>query len=199
MGALGFKRTLGTGSIPVFQGDGDDIQVYQGGFLLDMANLAVGQVIPAGTPLVLDEQARTAVALPVAVLYANAANNATTYQIQKNSRLQVGQNFAASVGGNAEPITGIDTSNAAYDVVTVGTTLGVALNAGQFLFASTAAGANAAALPACNGLLLDETTADANVSVSAVLRGTVYARRVPYSADLAALPGLRHIIYSQSF
>lgn len=46
------------------------------------------------------------------------------------------------------------------------------------------------------GLNYDDTVVEDNATVSVVIRGTVYARRVPYTAALeAALP---HIIYSQS-
>lgn len=194
---LGFKRTYGTGSIPVFQGIGKDIQIAQGGFLLDTTGLTAGVIIPAGTPLVFDETNRTAVVMTTAVIQANAASNATTYRVNKGSRLKVGDNFALTAGAAAYPITTIDTTNADYDAITLGTTVGAA-TAGQFVFASTATGASAAAFPAINGLLYNETVVDSGTSVSAVIRGTVYARRVPYSAGLAALPGLDDIIYSQS-
>jgi hypothetical protein len=196
---LGLSRTLGTTEIPVWQGIGKDIQLAQGGFLLDNTGLVSGAVIPAGTPVVYNEATRKAAPLRVATLHANATNIATTYQIEKGSDLKVGDYLAASVGGAAYAITVIDTSNTAYDVVTVGTTLGVALTAPHFLFASSATGASAAALGGVNGLLYEDLTVDTttNQSCSVVIRGTVYARRVPYSTDLVtALP---HIIYSQSY
>lgn len=178
-------------------------KVAQGGFVLNKTGLAVGSTIPRGTPLVFNESTRQAVLLSVAVLYANATNIATSYQIAKGSRLKVGDYFAVTPGGAAYAITAIDTtSSTLYDTVTVGTTLGVAVTAGQFAFASTATGATAAALPAINGLLYEETyieDAAYQQGVSAVIRATVYARRVPYSTALAALPGLAHIIYSQSY
>lgn len=199
----GFKRTLSTGNIPVYQRD-KTLTLVQGGFALVKTNLAVGMILRPATPLVYDEQARTATIVPVGTLYANAANNATTYQFTKGfHNFQVGSNLGAVVGGASEAITAIDTtSSTLYDTVTVGTTLGVAVTAGQTLFASAAAGASAAALPAVNGLLYEETFVDdATIyqAVSAVIRATVFARRAPYTSQLAALPGLAHIIYSQSY
>lgn len=200
--ALGFKRTYAGNSIPVFQLD-KAFKVAQGGFVLNKTGLAVGTVIPRGTPLVFNEATRQAIVMSVAAFYANATNTATSYQIAKGSRLKVGDYLAVAPGGAAYAITAIDTtSSTLYDTVTVGTTLGVAVTAGQFAFASTATGATAAAFPAINGLLYEETViidAAFQQSVSVVLRGTVYARRVPYSTALAALPGLVHIIYSQSY
>jgi hypothetical protein len=65
------------------------------------------------------------------------------------------------------------------------------------VFGSSAAGATAASFGGVNGLLYDEVTVGVGVSCSVVIRGTAYARRVPYSAALeTALP---RIIYSQSF
>lgn len=196
---LGFVRTFGVGGIPVYQRD-KAFQLAQGGFALDKTNLVANQVLAAGTPLVFDEAARTAVVGSFAVLQADAANNATTYRIKKGSILKVDDYLAAAPGSAAYAITAIDTSNSAYDTVTVGTTLGVGYTAGQLLFKSTATGASAAALPAFNGLLYEDTTIVSGIAqtVSAVIRATVYARRVPYSSQLAALSGLDDIIYSQS-
>lgn len=198
---VGFKRTYAGTSIPVYQLD-KAFKLVQGGFLLIKTNLAKGLILYRGTPLVYDEAARTATLLGVAKIHANASNSATSYQIEKGSNLLSGNYLAVAPGGAAYAITGIDTSNAAYDTVTVGTTLGVAVTAGEFAFASTATGASAAAFPAINGLLYEETIVEDVAyaqSVSVVQRATVYARRVPYSASLAALSGLDDITYSQSY
>jgi hypothetical protein len=177
-----------------------------GGFALVQTGFLNDDVIPRGTPLIFDEAARTATVVRTAVLFANASNSATTYQVKKSLNpnqplLKVGDYLAAIAGGAAYAITAIDsTTNTDHDVITVGTTLGVALTAGATLFASTATGASAAAFGAINGLLYEETLVQLGYqqSVSAVIRGTVYARRVPYTAALAALSGLTNIIYSQS-
>lgn len=199
---VGFKRTYAGTSIPVYQLD-KAFKLVQGGFLLVKTGLAKGLVLYRGTPLVYDEAARTATLLGVAKLHANATNTATSYQIEKGSNLKVGDYLAVTPGGAAYAITAIDTtSNTAYDTVTVGTTLGVAVTAGQFAFASSATGASAAAYPAINGLLYEETVVEDvaySQSVSVVQRATVYARRVPYSTALAALSGLDDITYSQSY
>lgn len=199
--AVGFVRTLGTNPIPIWQGLGKDIQLAQGGFELAATGLAAGALIPAGTPIVFDEAARTATIVGGGVLFANATNVATTYQVAKGHTFKVGSNLASgATGGAAEAITAIDTSASDHDVLTVGTTLGVALTAGANMFASSAAGASASAYPAVNGLLYDDTLANTGESVSVVIRGTVYARRIPfaYSASLAALAGLDDIVFSQS-
>lgn len=196
---LGFVRAFGIAGIPVYQID-KAFKLVQGGFALDKTNLVAGQIIPAGTPLLYDEAARTAVVGSFATLFANATNSATTYQIKKGSILKVGDYFSATPGGTAYAITAIDTTASDHDVVTIGTTLGTALTAGQLLFKSTATGSTASALPAFNGLLYEDTLIRTGIAqaISAVQRATVYARRVPYSTSLAALSGLDDITYSQS-
>lgn len=202
---MGFKRQYAPSNIPVWQRD-KGMLLAQGGFALVQTGFADMDVIPRGTPLIFDEAARTATAVRTGILFANATNTATTYQIKKSLNsyhplLKVGDNLAAVLGGAAETITAIDsTTYTDHDVVTVGTTLGVALTAGATLYNSTAAGSSAATIGAINGLLYEETLVESGFTqgVSAVIRGTAYARRVPYSAELAALPGLAHIIYSQS-
>lgn len=193
---LGFKKVVGTGSIPVFQGYGKDLSLAQGGFGLDITGLPVGAIIPAGTPMLFDEATRLAKPFVSAKITEVAGATATDYKISKGSLLKVGDNFGSVKGGKAYPITVINTSNAGYDVVTVETTL-TALAVGDLVFASTATGATAGALPAIKGLLYSDAIVESGESVSVAIRATVYARRVPYSADIAAV--LPHIIYSQSF
>lgn len=193
--AIGFEQKLSTGRIPVF---GPGAETAPGGFLLNTTGLTDDAVLVAGTPLVFDEAARTATVLHTGVMQANAGASATDYQVKKGHTLQVGDYLASgNTGGKAYAITAIDTSNADYDWVTVGTTIG-ATSAGDLVFASTATGATNSALPALNGLLYEETIVGSGVSVSAVVRGTAYAHRIPYNAAIAALPGLKHILFLQS-
>lgn len=201
---IGFKRSYAPSSIPVWQRD-KGMLLASGGFALVQTGFSDLDVIPRGTPGVFDEAARTFTAVRTGTIFANASNTATTYQVAKSLNgkqplFKVGDNIAALTGGAAYPITSIDTSNVGYDVLTVGTTLGVAVVAGQTIFASSATGGTAAVLPAINGLLYEETLVELGYqqSVSVVIRGAVYARRIPYTAQLAALPGLAHIIFSQS-
>jgi len=197
---IAITRETGASSIPIWQGGNDDMQLAQGGFYLASTGLPAGTIIPAGTGFVYDEATRVATMWGGAVLYADAGNTDVTYQVKKGHTLIVGKYLAAVSGGKAYAITAIDTSNAAYDVLTVGTTLGAALTAGANLFASTATGASAAAQPAINGLLYEDKIAVVGQDVSLVIRGTVYARRIPYaySTSFAALTGLKNIIFSQS-
>jgi hypothetical protein len=198
--ALAITRTTGTSGIPVWQGIGKDIQLAQGGFALDLTGLTPGALLPAGSLVVFDEATRTATVTPTATLQAAASGSPTSYRLNKGSGVKVGTNISfAGAGGPAYPVLTLDTSNTAYDTVTVGTTIGNAA-VGTAIYGSTATGASASAYPAANGLLYDDTLANAGESVSVVIRGTIYARRMPggYSAGIAALTGLKNIIFSQS-
>ncbi|WP_256013116.1 hypothetical protein [Desertivirga xinjiangensis] len=194
---LGLKRAYSTGDIPVFQGTGKDIQLAQGGFLLDITGLTAGSIIKAGHPMIFDESTRKAKPLATGVIYENAGASATDYKVVKGTHtLKVGDNFAAKPSDKAYPITAINTSNADYDLISVGTTIG-AVTAGALVFASSATGASNSSFGGVNGLNYREVKVGDGESVSIVIRGTVYARRVPYSAELAA--ALPRMIYSQSY
>ena len=172
-------KTISTGGIPVWI---DIKQLYPGGFTLVTTGLNTANLVVAGTPLLVSETARTATVVKTAILQADAADNATTYRVLKGHHFAVGDYLAQVVGGKAYAITAIDTSNAAYDVLTVGTTLGVALTAtdGIVLFQSSATGAAAAALTATpNALLQSDCAVESFTGVNAVMQGLVYERRTP--------------------
>lgn len=200
---MGYRRSVGNAGIPIWQGHGQDLQLAQGGFVLAVTGFPEDTIIPAGTPLVFDEAARTATFSGGAVLQTAATGNPVAYRVYKGAPVKVGDVISLTVGGAAYGVTAIDTTNAAYDILTVPTTLGnAAVGAGIFV-SSAAAGANTGALPAgVNGMLYDDVVYKTGlpVSCSAVIRGTVYARRIPYAnpTGLAALTGLKQIIFSQS-
>ena len=193
---LGYKTKQGTEGIPVFQGTGKDIQLAQGGFLLEKGGLSDGTVIKAGTPMIFDESTRKASFVATGKVVETAAADALNYKVAKGHTLKIGDNFASKPSDKAYPITAINTSNPDYDVITVGTTIG-AVAIDSLVFASTTTGADNSSFGNVKGLLYSDRIVGDGESCSVVIRGTVYARRIPYSAELeAALP---RIIFSQSF
>lgn len=192
-------RTIGAGDIEVWQ---NVFETASGGFTLDttgLTTLASGSVLKAGLPFGFDESTRKARCIKIAVLYANAANNATTYQVLKGHNAIAGEYFGYTVGGAAYAISSIDTSNPAYDVFTLPTTLGVAITAGNSLFQSSATGGSAAALIVTpKGALKEDTDPSANETLSVVIRGTLYHRRVP-TWNAAIKTALPNIILSESY
>ena len=189
------SREKSTGGVPIFQQVPENAQ---GGFVLDTTGLTAGLLVPAGTVMGADATTRLAKVLKVAKVQANAGNTAVDIRVEKGHLFIVGDYLAAVVGGKAYAITAIDPAAAAYDVLTVGTTLAVALTAGDALFQSSATGAAAAvyATPA-TGLLYQGVYVGANEALSVAIRATVYARRIPVvTAEIKAL--LPNIIFSNS-
>jgi hypothetical protein len=190
------KTTISYG-VEVFQ------RVYenaQGGFTLSTTGLTSGYMIPEGAPFGYNEATRVATLLKTAQMYASATNVATTYNVLKGHAFAVGDYLASVVGGKAYAITAIDTSNAAYDILTVGTTLAVTLSAGDILFKSSATGASAAALDVTvRGLLYSPKVVGSDDSVSVVVRGTIYERRYTPGFPSAVKSALPSIIFSQSY
>ena len=80
-----------------------------------------------------------------ATLQADATDSATEYKVLKGHNFKVGDVIMLATNAKAYAITGINTSNSAYDVLTVGTTLGLAASAGAFLMEAAEAGASGSA------------------------------------------------------
>lgn len=166
-------------------------ETAQGGFTLSDTAIADDTELKAGTVIGFSETTRLAKVCKVAVAQANATDAATTYRVMKGHLFKVGSSINVT-GGTARAITAIDTSNANYDEVTVGTTIGVAVTAGDSIFV------NDAGYTGTKGLLYENTVVKGDTPVSVVLRGTVYDRRInPIPDTIKAL--LPHIIFSQSF
>lgn len=175
------------------------LETAVGGFALDTTGLTDGTVLLPGTPMGFDEITRKARVVKTAELYENAGASDVAYKVKKGHLFKVGEYLAAVLAGKAYAITAINTSEAEYDTLTVGTTLGVALTAGVGLFQSSATGASAAAyIVTPKGLLYDRVVSEASATLSVVIRGTVYARRAPKVPD-AMRSALPLIVFSESY
>lgn len=174
------------------------LETVQGGLALDRTGLTTGSVIPAGNPMTYDESTRLAKPVRFAKMATAAAGGALTYNVEKGHDLQVGNYFAATLGGAAYPITAIDkTTSSLYDIITLGTTIGaVAQGAGVFVSSATGAAAAAYGVPV-KGLLYEDCTVEDDKFLSVVVRGTVYARRIPQIPQ-ATKDALTRIIFSDS-
>lgn len=180
--------TTTTSGIPIFQ---EILTTAQGGFTLDDSALTVGSTIKAGTAIGIDEATRKVKVAKSAVLQASATNVATTYRVLKGHNLVVGMTVNLP-GGTGRAITVIDPSNPSYDEFTVGTTIGVAANAGIMLAVADIG------TTAPNGLLLEDVLVDTNAEISVVTRGVVYHRRIPPVAAATKLL-MPNIIFSESY
>ncbi|WP_214228647.1 hypothetical protein [Pedobacter sp. B4-66] len=127
-----FKRTE-TRSKLVFITKIEDVP---GGVTVAVADLTQAAVL-AGTPIGADNNGLYHV-VKTAALTADATNTATDYQVKKGHNFKVGDFLAVKTGAKAYAITNIVTSNANYDVISVGTTLGLAVSTGGVLIQANA-------------------------------------------------------------
>lgn len=116
----------------------DVASIYRrfGGFNLDITNLVAGSIVPPLAPLHIDFATRKAYVVKNVKVYENALSNATKIKVYKKSAAYVG--MVLGDGTKSAEVTAIDTTNAAYDELTI--TLGVAVTAKQVLMAVASAG-----------------------------------------------------------
>lgn len=107
-----------------------------GGVTVQSSNLG-GSALFEGTPIGVGSNGLYAVHKTAQIITAAEAT-ATTYEVAKGHHFQVGDRFATS-SCNGQTITAIDKTDPAKDVITVGTTLGAAIKAGETAFESSGA------------------------------------------------------------
>lgn len=168
-------------------------QVAQGGFTLDDSAFPEGSEIPSGTVIAYDESTRLAKVSKSAVMQASATNTAVDYKVLKGHVLRVGMTIKTGAG-TAQAITAIDKTDAAFDKVTVGTTIGAAAAVGAEVFVDDAGYSGTKGLLYSGVIIGNNGIAD----VTVVIRGTVYARRIP-PVSAAVQAKMPNIIFSQSF
>lgn len=78
----------------------------------------------------------------VAELVTAPNNTATTYEVKKGHNFKVGDFIMLKEGAKAYAITKVDTSDTAKDVITVGTTLGLAAVVGDCIYQAAAESAD---------------------------------------------------------
>ena len=159
--------------------DNEHAVLATGGGTITTSELPTGTVwVEKGTPAKLNYTTGAINISKSAKLYADAANNATTYQVEKNHLFVVGDIISsfdvASVKGYA--ITVIDKTNAAYDVLTVGTTLGVAFTAANGVYlvqiaAQDASGGAGALKYSPNGLICKNTKVEDSTESNILIFG----------------------------
>lgn len=180
-----FNGKIG-GSRRIFDGKPE---LLSGGFVFDLKDLPkAGSVLPAGTPVCVDEQKRTIKPLQTFVVKEVSG---TTIKVVKSvggvstgTRIKVGDNLVIlgtdlSVAGTAIKVTDVDGSNDEYDTLTVNAATGVSTT--TILAMATTDGK-----PYCipNALLaydkcLDEKAYEAYGEAAFFSARPVYERRMP--------------------
>jgi len=173
------------------------LEDWVGGICIDTTDLTQTS-LPAGTPVGKDTNGLFHV-IKQAVMQANATNSATALKVVKGHDIKVGDFITDLLAGAAYAVTSIVTTNADYDTINIGTTLGVALTAGDVIFEALAESASDSVFKytpvGLTGHAID-IVADSNPLVDCIIRGTVNtaaAGAPAYSASIkAALP---HFIF----
>lgn len=161
-----------------------------GGVGVSVANLG-GAVLCEGTPIGIDASTGLYKVVKTAKLYANAANTDTTYKVCKGHHFVAGD-YITSGNNNGQLISSIDKSNAAYDTITVGTTLGAALTAGAVMVHVTGTNKTAAVAPVAIVGESYDVVAGENLFVNAWVIAVVKESLAPIVTDTikSALKGV---------
>jgi hypothetical protein len=168
-----------------------------GGATVAIADFVNDHIVPAGSVVSKDSNGLFHV-LKTAKLHTAATNSATDYLVLKGHGFKVGDFIAALTGAKAYAITAITTTNADYDTLTLGTTLGVAIAQYAGIFQALAeAASNTSAFKVTpigvTGHSIQLKTGD-NITVDVLLRATLIEANAPVvTAQIkAALP---HILW----
>ncbi|UTA66656.1 hypothetical protein [Emticicia sp. 21SJ11W-3] len=169
------------------------LEDISGGITIAAADFTDGTVVQAGSVVGKDNNGLYHV-LKTARLHTAAGNTATSYLVFKGHGFKTGDFIAALTGAKAYAITGIDTSNADYDTLTVATTLGVAVaQYGGVFQAAAEATTNTSAFKvtpfAVTGHAIKVKAGETN-AVDAWLRATLFEANAPVATAQmkAALP-----------
>lgn len=156
-------------------------------------------IIYAGTPIGVDSSTKLGHIVKCAEMQATATDSATDYRVLKGHHFQVGDHICSAEGAKAQTITAITTTETAYDTLTVGTTLGVEVADGAWLYQSASASQSTGSdlkydPEGVIGEDIDLTAGD-NHLVSVVVRGTVVKDNIPPCGTVitAKLPLIRFI------
>lgn len=199
------ESTVG-GGCPVWYEIGKELS---GGFNPDLSKFPKGSVVQTGTPIKVDEVARTA-QLHIAVkVHQTAASGDTTVRISKlkaGSVLTPGQFLivaptAIAGTGTGMTVSAVDSSNPDYDTITLGAALSAELTGGTILIEADKAGAGAVIKVVPNALSRYDIYNDPDAfafSVGVVVEGTIYERRIPPVAEPVQALFQKEITFSKS-
>lgn len=151
-----------------------------GGVTVSVANLG-GSALFEGTPIGVGSNGMFTVC-KTAQIVTEASATATTYEVAKGHHFKVGDRFATAAC-NGQLITAIDKTDAAKDVITVGTTLGAAITAGTCAFESSGANKTLKVTPVAIAGSNEDVESGNNLFVSAWVIGVVRNASAPIVND----------------
>lgn len=167
-----------------------------GGVTVSIADLG-GTALKEGTPLSYGTDGMYHVC-KTALILSDATNSAVAYDVAKGHHFKVGDRFATE-GANGQLITAIDkTTNTDKDVITVGTTLGVAITAASKTVAFESAAGNKVLAHVPNAIAGSNQDVESgeNLFVDAWVLAVVKTGNAPVvnATITAALKGIHYIV-----
>lgn len=162
-----------------------------GGVTVSVTELG-GSALFEGTPIGKGANGLYKVCKTAQIVKAATATD-TTYEVAKGHHFKVGERFATDAC-NGQLITAIDKSDAAKDVVTVGTTLGAAIAAGTCAFESSGANKTLKVTPIAFAGSSEDVANSENLFVSAWVIGVVKESNAPVVNDTIKT-ALKGVIY----
>ncbi len=131
----GFNYNLNPAAVVEEICDVQTLHHKRGAYRLDTTGLTIGSKLPRFTPVKANLATRMVQVVKNVKVVEAAAADATNVKVAKNSLAYVGMTLGA--GSTCAKVSAIDTSNAAYDTLTV-SALGEAVAAGQVLYEAVA-------------------------------------------------------------
>lgn len=162
-----------------------------GGVTIATADLIPGTILNEGAYVGKPDSAGICHIIKSAQIYEAAGASATSYKIAKGSQLKVGDVVTTGAGKAAYAITAINTTEALYDTITVGTTLGAATKGATIIQVATAGASAAVAAPLGRLVEFYNVKAGDNIFAPVVVIGTFHKELAPANESLdAKLPGI---------
>jgi len=162
-----------------------------GGVTVSVAGLG-GSALFEGTPIGKGANGMFEVCKTAQIITA-ANSTATTYDVAKGHHFKVGDRFAAG-SANGQLITAIDKSNPAKDVITVGVTLGAAIDADTCAFETQGANTTLKVTPIAFAGSNEDVVENSNLFVSAWVIGVIRESNAPKVTN-AIKTALKGVIY----
>ena len=164
--SAGFKYNLNAPEVVEEICDVQTLHHKRGPYKLDTTGLTIGSKLPRFTPVAVDLKTRMAKVVKNVKVLEEVAAEATTVKIAKKSLAYVG--MLLGTGAKGAKVTAIDTSNSAYDTLTLEAAFGVKIAANTVLFEASAAGGTTPKNTA-NFVIYEETKVEEGIVLVALI------------------------------
>lgn len=164
--SAGFKYNLNAPEVVEEICDVQTLHHKRGPYKLDTEGLTVGSKLPRFTPVAVDLKTRKAKVVKNVKVMEEAAAEATSIKIAKKSLAYVG--MLLGTGAKGAKVTAINTSNSAYDTLTLEAAFGVKIAANTVLFEASAAGGTTPKNTA-NFVIYEETKVEEGIVLVALI------------------------------